>query len=82
MGPMRSGASWCAGLRCQRVTDDNRRTVSGFVSNVGIGLMAIGVVLPLLRPSQLIVWAIAIALAALGAACMGISHWILSHHDD
>ena len=50
------------------------------VSNAGIVLMAIAIVLPLLRPHLLIAWTIAIGLAVIGALCLGASQWLL--HDD
>jgi hypothetical protein len=58
--------------------DDHRRTVASYVSNAGIGLMAIGIVLPLLRPHLLIAWALAIGLAA----CIGVSQWLVKNQDD
>jgi hypothetical protein len=40
--------------------------------------MALAIVLPVLRPHQIIAWGIAIGLAAAGVACMGASHWLLN----
>ena len=57
--------------------DDRRRNVANFVSYAGVGLIAIGLVLPLLRPHLLIAWAIAIGLAMAGALCMGVSQRLL-----
>ena len=57
--------------------DDHRRTVVSYVSNAGIGLMAIGIVLPLLRPHLLIGWVIAIDLALTGTLCLGVSQRLL-----
>ena len=51
--------------------------VANFVSYAGVGLIAIGLVLPLLRPHLLIAWAIAIGLAIVGALCMGVSQRLL-----
>jgi hypothetical protein len=62
--------------------DDHRRTVASYVSNGGIGLMAIGIVLPLLRPHLLIAWAIAIGLAGGGTVCIGVSQWLVKNQDD
>jgi hypothetical protein len=59
--------------------DDHRRTVVSYVSNAGIGLMAIGIVLPLVRPHLLIAWAIAIGLAAGGTVCIGVSQWLVKN---
>jgi hypothetical protein len=65
-----------------RVMRCDPTTIASYVSNAGIGLMAIGIVLPLLRPHLLMAWAIAIGLAAAGIVCMGVSQWLLRRHDD
>jgi hypothetical protein len=54
-----------------------RRALADFVSYAGVALMAIGIVLPLLRPHLLIAWAIAIGLAVAGALCLGVSQRLL-----
>ena len=41
--------------------------------------MAIGIVLPLLRPHLLIAWVIALGLAIAGALCMGVSQRLLDN---
>jgi hypothetical protein len=63
--------------RAHPATDDRRRTVANFVSYAGIGHMAFGIVLPLLRPHLLIGWVIAIGLAVAGALCLGVSQRLL-----
>ena len=64
------------------MTADDRRKVANFVSYTGIGLMAIGLVLPILRPHLLIAWVIAIGLAVIGALCLGVSDRLLRSYDD
>jgi hypothetical protein len=64
------------------VNDDRRRNVANLVSYAGVGLMAIGIVLPMLRPHLLIAWAIAIGLAVLGAFCLGLSERLLRGNND
>ncbi len=59
------------------MNDDRRRTVANFLSYAGVGPMAIGLVLPMLRPHLLIAWVIAIGLAIAGALCMGVSQRML-----
>ena len=58
-------------------TADSRRIAARYVSNAGIGLMAIGIVLPLLRPHLLIAWMIAIGLAVAGVLCLAASQSLL-----
>jgi hypothetical protein len=64
------------------MTADDRRKVANFVSYAGIGLMAIGLVLPVLRPHLFIAWVIAIGLAFIGALCFGVSDKLLTGHDN
>jgi hypothetical protein len=76
--------AWSLGSSCHGSgnamrPDDHRRTVVSYVSNAGIGLMAIGIVLPLVRPHLLIAWAIAIGLAAGGTVCIGVSQWLVKN---
>jgi hypothetical protein len=64
------------------MTANDRRKVANFVSYAGIGLMAIGLVLPILRPHLFIAWVIAIGLAVIGALCLGLSDRLLTGHDN
>jgi hypothetical protein len=67
------------------MTDGSRDGLSllaRLAPNAGIGPLAIGIVMPLLRPSELTVWAIALVLAITGAACLRASHWLLAKRDD
>ena len=64
------------------MTADECRKVANFVSYAGIGLMAIGLVLPILRPHLLIASVIAIGLAVIGALCLGVSDGLRRDHDD
>jgi len=64
------------------MTTDDRRQVANFVMYAGIVLMAIGLVLPILRPHLLIAWVIAIGLAFIGALCLGVSDRLLTGHND
>jgi len=63
--------------RAHPATDDRRRAVANFLSYAGVGLIAIGIVLPMLRPHLLIAWAVAIGLAIAGAFCLGVSQRLL-----
>jgi len=55
----------------QSVIDGHRRTIARLLSGAGITLMAMAIVLPVLRPHQIIAWGIAIGFAAAGVECIG-----------
>src|SRR5262249_31736648 len=62
------------------VIDGHRRTVDRLLSGAGITLIAMAIVLPVLRPHQIIAWAVAIGFAAAGVACLGASRGSWGRH--
>lgn len=58
-----------------------RPTLVRFVSNTGVVLTSITIVLPLLRPDWLITWEIAVGVAVTGAAWTPRNGLLKTHYD-